>query len=154
MKLYTNKSSIFLLCSTFLLTSTIVMADEIDWGNVAGTTAGVIIGGALGSQVGGGNGRYVGTAVGAALGGAVGNRVAGGDGFGWREKEEPYQPDYTHGATSSANPSGVYYAGEDDYLIKQRMSDQAKRRNMIRNGEIELPYDVSNRQTSWDDPNN
>ena len=47
--------------------------------------------------------------------------------------------------------------GADDYLVKQQLSDQRKRRNMIRNGErdpLEMPYDTSEVQTSWDDPNN
>lgn len=51
----------------------------------------------------------------------------------------------------------VRYAGDDDYMIKQHISDARKRRNMIRNGEadpLELPYDISTVQTSWDDPFN
>jgi len=42
-------------------------------------------------------------------------------------------------------------------MIKQRLSDERKRRNMIRNGEadpLEMPYDISEGPTSWDDPNN
>ncbi len=53
--------------------------------------------------------------------------------------------------------ASVHDIGADDYMLKQKLSDERKRRNMIRNGEddpLELPYDVSNVQTSWDDPDN
>lgn len=44
-------------------------------GNVGGTVAGVLIGGLLGNQVGGGDGKKAATAAGAVAGGFVGNRV-------------------------------------------------------------------------------
>jgi hypothetical protein len=159
---------------------------DTDWGNVIGTTAGAAAGGVIGYQFGGGRGKYVTTAVGSLIGGAIGNNVAGGDGYGFRKEEpqpyyqepqgyyqepQPYyeepQPYYkeanynysNNNGQDSYNNQGSYnnQAFVDDYLIKQKRSDDAKRRNMVRNGELdprELSYDTSETQTSWDDPNN
>jgi len=44
--------------------------------NLAGTAIGAIVGGLLGSQVGGGSGRTAATVLGAVGGGVVGNRIA------------------------------------------------------------------------------
>lgn len=46
-----------------------------DPNRVAGTAAGAVIGGLVGNQVGGGNGRKLATAAGATAGGFIGNRV-------------------------------------------------------------------------------
>jgi uncharacterized protein YcfJ len=47
-------------------------------GSTGGTVAGAVVGGALGNQVGKGNGRSAATVAGAVLGGALGHRVAAG----------------------------------------------------------------------------
>jgi len=111
-----------------------------------GSTIGAIAGGVLGYQFGGGTGQYVSTALGTLGGYFLGGRVQ--QRF---QKQPEYKPEYSY------QNEQFNYIGEDDYLIKQKMSDQAKRRNMIRNGEqdpLEMPYDISVVQTSWDDPNN
>ncbi|MCU7836041.1 MAG: glycine zipper 2TM domain-containing protein [gamma proteobacterium symbiont of Taylorina sp.] len=151
MKVLIKAFSVITLSFSLLTT----VSAETDWENVAGTTIGTVLGGVIGYQFGGGTGKYVATAAGAVIGGAVGNRVSGGDGFGFRDPVETYKSEYVYPADGQGNQP--VYVGEDDYLIKQRLSDAAKRRNMIRNGEAdpyELPHDISNTQTSWDDPFN
>jgi len=115
------------------------------------TTIGSVIGSATGAligyQFGGGHGKYATTAAGAVAGYLLGGKVQKN-----MNNDEPfYQPEYSY---QGGRPS---YIGQDDYLIKQHLSDERKRRNMIRNGEkdpLEMPYDQSEVQTSWDDPNN
>ena len=50
-------------------------AEPKDEKRIAGTTAGVIIGGLLGNQVGGGNGKKAATVLGAIAGGLAGNKI-------------------------------------------------------------------------------
>lgn len=114
---------------------------------IAGSAIGSVVGSVIGYQFGGGTGKYVTTAIGAVggylLGGNIQQRM--------QQNQQPYEPEY------SVQNGQVRYVGTDDYLIKQHLSDQRKRRNMIRNGEpdpLEMPYDISETQTSWDDPNN
>jgi len=115
-----------------------------------GTILGTVVGGLVGYQFGGGSGKYVSTAVGAAIGSNVGRNIHHN-----QNQKQAYQPEYVYPVEYESNyyhkPA---YVAQDDYLIKQQLSDARKRRNMIRNGEIEEPYDVSNVQTSWDDPEN
>jgi len=123
-----------------------------------GSVVGAVVGGVIGNQFGGGSGKYVTTSVGAIVGSMVGRNIQ----QQFHESDE-YQSDYAYPVPYNGyyeRPSinkRVIYVAEDDYLIKQRMSDAAKRRNMIRNGEmdpLELPHDISEVQTSWDDPFN
>ncbi|MCP3851485.1 MAG: glycine zipper 2TM domain-containing protein [Gammaproteobacteria bacterium] len=113
-------------------------------GSIIGSATGALIG----YQFGGGHGKYATTAAGAVAGYVLGGKVQ----ENFNEKNEPfYQPEYGY---QGGRPS---YVGQDDYLIKQHLSNERKRRNMIRNGEkdpLEMPYDQSEVQTSWDDPNN
>jgi phage tail tape-measure protein len=119
--------------------------------NSSSPSAGAILGSAAGSllgyQFGGGRGKYVTTAIGAVSGYIIGGNIQ------QRWNTEPsYQEEY-----SVDNTGKVMFIGNDDYLIKQQLSHDSKRRNMIRNGEadpLEMPYNVSDVQTSWDDPNN
>lgn len=118
-----------------------------------GTIIGTVVGGVIGYQFGGGSGKYVSTAAGAAIGSAVGRNIHHN-----QNHKNDYQSDYAYPVNYDSYPTDYHrepvYASEDDYLIKQELSDARKRRNMIRNGEIEQSYDVSNVQTSWDDPDN
>jgi len=136
---------------------TTVNADDDD-STILGSLLGAVVGGTIGNQFGGGSGKYVTTAVGAVVGSMVGGEIQQ-----HLNQEDEYHPDYAYPIQSyqyypqqNFNRRVIYVAG-DDYLIRQRMSDAAKRRNMIRNGEadpLELPHDVSEVQTSWDDPFN
>jgi uncharacterized protein YcfJ len=60
------------VCETVVLTHQAPVADE---NQVAGTAAGAVIGGVLGNQVGGGNGKKVATVAGAVVGGIIGKKV-------------------------------------------------------------------------------
>ncbi len=124
-------------------------------GSVLGSATGALIG----YQFGGGRGKYATTAVGAVAGYVLGGKIQ----ENLNNKEPEYQSDY--GYPNDGYPNNNYpgqynrpvYVGKDDYLIKQQQSDARKRRNMIRNGErdpLEMPYDTSEVQTSWDDPFN
>lgn len=118
---------------------------------IVGSSIGAAAGSLLGYQFGGGRGKYVTTAIGAVggylLGGNIQQRMQQNE----QQNQPFYEPEYTQ------QSGRMTYVGQDDYLIKQHLSDQRKRRNMIRNGEpdpMEMPYDTSEVQTSWDDPNN
>lgn len=54
-----------------------VQRNSRDPNRIAGTATGAVIGGLLGNQVGGGNGKKVATVAGAVAGGAVGRNVQG-----------------------------------------------------------------------------
>jgi len=54
-----------------------VQRNSKDPNRVAGTATGAVVGGLLGNQVGGGNGRKLATVAGAVAGGAVGRNVQG-----------------------------------------------------------------------------
>ncbi len=130
-----------------LLVSFSVNADDSEQSNVMGSVIGAAAGSLLGYQFGGGRGKYATTAIGAVggylIGGNIQERI--------RDEESSYESDYQY------TNNQLIYIGEDDYLIKQRLSNERKRRNMIRNGEVdplEMPYDQSEVQTSWDDPYN
>jgi hypothetical protein len=139
-----------------------------------GSIIGTVVGGVIGHQFGGGSGKYISTAIGAAIGSNVGRNIHYN-----QNQKHAYQADYfypvendnyqnsyhqqqnfyhqhqnSHHQHQNNHHHQPVYAPYDDYLVKQQLSDAAKRRNMIRNGEIEQPYDVSNVQTSWDDPDN
>ena len=122
-----------------------------------GAIIGTVVGGVIGHQFGGGSGKYVSTAVGAAIGSTVGRNIHHNQNHK-NDYQSDYQNDYVYPVNDDRYPTDYHrqpiYVYQDDYLIKQELSDARKRRNMIRNGEIELPYDVSNVQTSWDDPDN
>ena len=149
---------ILILSFGFLHTSYAEQNDEPSTaiGSALGSAAGALIG----YQFGGGHGKYATTALGAVSGYVLGGKI--------QEilinKEPEYQSDYGYQDSSYQNnsyPAGQYnrpvYIERDDYLIKQQQSDARKRRNMIRNGErdpLEMPYDSSDIQTSWDDPFN
>lgn len=124
-------------------------------GSALGSAAGALIG----YQFGGGHGKYATTALGAVSGYVVGGKIQ----EALINKEPEHQSDYGYPDSSYHNNSypNQYnrrvYIERDDYLIKQQQSDARKRRNMIRNGErdpLEMPYDSSDTQTSWDDPFN
>ena len=131
-------------------------------GNESSTTIGSVLGSATGAligyQFGGGRGKYATTALGAVSGYVLGGKIQ----EKMINKEPEYQPDYSYQGNHQNNSYPVQYnrtvyIGRDDYLIKQQQSDARKRRNMIRNGEqdpLEMPYDSSDVQTSWDDPFN
>lgn len=57
-----------------------------DQNQIAGTAIGAVIGGALGNQVGGGNGKKLATVVGAVAGGAIGKNVQAN-----RQQQQTYQ---------------------------------------------------------------
>ncbi|MFK5985818.1 MAG: glycine zipper 2TM domain-containing protein [Pseudomonadota bacterium] len=153
--------------------------------NRFGSLLGSIVGGVIGYQFGGGTGKYISTAAGAVIGSQLGKNIQQdyheqpqyqseyvypqtsynqqnynqpSDGNYGRYQSNLYrEPAYTNNRYTTHYNSQVIYIAEDDYLIKQHLSDQAKRRNMIRNGEAdpyEMPYDTSTVQTSWDDPFN
>jgi uncharacterized protein YcfJ len=115
--------------------------------NILGSVIGSATGALIGYQFGGGHGKYATTALGAVGGYIIGGKVQDH----YQTQEQPYQPDYSYQNNQAT------YIGQDDYMIKQQASYERKRRNMIRNGEAdpwEQPYDISETQTSWDDPNN
>lgn len=158
----TLKTLIVLILSIgFLNTAYAEQGDEQSTtiGSVLGSATGALIG----YQFGGGHGKYATTAA-----GAVAGYVLGGKFQENLNKEPEYQPVYGYQSSSYQSndyPNNGYqsqynrpvYVGKDDYLIKQQQSDARKRRNMIRNGErdpLEMPYDTSEVQTSWDDPFN
>lgn len=60
------------VCESVVMTHQVPVADE---NQVAGTAAGAVIGGVLGNQVGGGNGKKVATVAGAVVGGIIGKKV-------------------------------------------------------------------------------
>jgi uncharacterized protein YcfJ len=60
------------VCEQVVLTHQAPVADE---NQVAGTAAGAVIGGVLGNQVGGGNGKKAATVAGAVVGGIIGKKV-------------------------------------------------------------------------------
>jgi len=143
--------------------------DSTELGSIIGT----VLGGVVGYQFGGGSGKYVSTAVGAAIGSNMGRNIhhnqnqkhayqadyfypAENDSYqnSYHEQQSNYQQQSSYHQQQNSYHHQAVYAPYDDFLIKQQLSDAAKRRNMIRNGEIEQPYDVSNVQTSWDDPDN
>ncbi|MFK5894723.1 MAG: glycine zipper 2TM domain-containing protein [Pseudomonadota bacterium] len=146
---------VLLLCSTSL-----VLADNEQQSTTLGTVLGSVVGGVIGYQFGGGSGKYISTAAGAVIGSAIGRNIHHN-----QNQKNNYQPEYAY-QSKYAYPekydtyqntyrSEVVHVYRDDYLIKQQLSDARKRRNMIRNGEIEeTSYDVSDVQTSWDDPDN
>ena len=61
-------------------------------GSTAGTLLGAVIGGALGNQVGHGDGRAAATIAGAVISGAVGNNATRGPGY--YSQDQYYQPGY------------------------------------------------------------
>lgn len=136
-------SFIFVLFFNF---SQSVHAEDNEQSTTLGSVLGAATGSLIGYQFGGGTGKYVTTAIGAVGGYILGGKIQ----EGWNA-DQPYETEYIY-----QNGQAVYI-GVDDYVIKQQLSDQRKRRNMIRNGEadpLEMPYDLSDVQTSWDDPNN
>ncbi len=145
-----NLKTIVFAASTFLIASNAAYSEPDNDSTIVGSVLGSATGALIGYQFGGGHGKYATTAVGAVAGYILGGKVQ----ENFREDNEPfYEPEYSY-QSSTGRP---VYAGNDDYLIKQHLSDQRKRRNMIRNGEadpMEMPYDMSGVQTSWDDPNN
>lgn len=60
------------ICETVTVTHQAPVKDE---NQIAGTAAGAVIGGVLGNQVGGGNGKKVATVAGAVVGGIIGKNV-------------------------------------------------------------------------------
>lgn len=74
--------------------------------STAGTVLGAVVGGALGNQVGRGDGRRAATVAGAVIGGAIGNNVADGgqvqtrcrvvDGFAERQELLGYDVEYRY----------------------------------------------------------
>ena len=60
------------VCESVVVTHQAPVADE---SQVAGTAAGAVIGGVLGNQVGGGNGKKAATVAGAVVGGIIGKKV-------------------------------------------------------------------------------
>ncbi len=166
---------VLLLCATSL-----AYAEQDRQSTTFGSVVGAVVGGVIGHQFGGGKGKYVSTAVGAVIGSEVGKNIhhqqnqmpaqAYQPNYVYPDEYDNYEnnyyrePDHVYREEYYRKPVHVYrdeyrrepvYVIQDDYLIKQQLSDAAKRRNMIRNGEIEeASYDVSNVQTSWDDPNN
>ncbi|MCU7938456.1 MAG: glycine zipper 2TM domain-containing protein [gamma proteobacterium symbiont of Bathyaustriella thionipta] len=140
------KTCLFILVLFFNF-SLIAHAEQEEQSTIVGSTIGAVAGSLLGYQFGGGTGQYVSTAIGAVGGYLLGGNIQGR----MQQNQQPYEPEYIY------KKGQIKYIGKDDYLIKQHLSDQRKRRNMIRNGEpdpMEMPYDVSEVQTSWDDPNN
>ena len=141
--------TVFLTIILFFNYSNIAYSEQDD---NSSTTIGSVIGSATGAligyQFGGGHGKYATTAAGAVAGYLLGGKIQ----ENINTSDEPfYQPEYGY---QGGRPT---YVGQDDYLIKQQLSNERKRRNMIRNGErdpLEMPYDQSEVQTSWDDPNN
>lgn len=114
-------------------------------GSALGATAGSLIG----YQFGNGHGKYATSALGAVGGYIIGGKIQ----ENLNHNDPQYHPEYSY----QSNPDRVIYIEQDDYQIKQQLSNDRKRRNMIRNGEsdpLEMPYDASDAQTSWDDPNN
>lgn len=85
--------------------------------DAAGTLLGAIVGGALGNQVGRGDGRRAATIAGAVIGGAIGNNVA--DGRGWHGGGH-YGYDHGH--------RGGQYASSVRQVCDQRVSYRTERR--------------------------
>ncbi len=148
-RIHPVKSSLTCFTMLALLSITIVSskayAGEQD--NILGSVIGSATGALIGYQFGGGHGKYATTALGAVGGYIIGGKIQDH----YQTQEQPYQPDYSYQNNQAT------YIGQDDYMIKQQASYERKRRNMIRNGEAdpwEQPYDISETQTSWDDPNN
>ncbi len=145
-----NLKIMFFTASILLITTNTAYSEQDDESTVLGSVLGSATGALIGYQFGGGHGKYATTAVGAVAGYLLGGKVQ----ENFREDDAPaYEPEYSY-QSSTGQPVLI---GNDDYLIKQHLSDQRKRRNMIRNGEpdpMEMPHDMSEAQTSWDDPNN
>ncbi|MCW8931034.1 MAG: glycine zipper 2TM domain-containing protein [Gammaproteobacteria bacterium] len=143
-----NKTTLSILFLTVIY-SNLAYSDENDeYSTTVGSVIGSATGALIGYQFGGGHGKYATTAVGAVTGYILGGKIQENLND---DNEVFYQPEYV------VKGDNAIFVGQDDYLIKQKLSDDRKRRNMIRNGErdpLEMPYDQSEVQTSWDDPNN
>ena len=154
----TLKTLFVLILSIGFLNTAYAEQQDDEQSTTIGSVLGSATGALIGYQFGGGHGKYATTAVGAVAGYVLGGKIQEN-----LNKEPEYEPDYGYqnsGYTNNSYQSQYnrpVYVGNDDYLIKQQLSDERKRRNMIRNGErdpLEMPYDTSEVQTSWDDPFN
>lgn len=96
--------------------------------NGAGTVLGAIIGGALGNQVGKGDGRKAATIAGAVIGGAIGNDAARGDDYYYTEPQtrcrtvyEPYSERRIAGYDVQYRYRGDVFMSHLDYDPGERM---------------------------------
>jgi uncharacterized protein YcfJ len=116
-------------------------------GNAGGTVAGAVIGGLLGNQVGGGNGKKAATAAGAVVGGVIGNKVdknhVGGRVVSRTERQ--CHTENTSSESSRVTGYNVTYRNADGTTGTMRMGSKPGTRIAMGNTDKVVGYDVTYR---------
>jgi uncharacterized protein YcfJ len=113
------------------------------FGNKDGTVVGVVVGGLLGNQIGGGNGKKLATVAGAVGGGFAGREIdrrhVGGQKYITNERV-CHNENTSHEKTVGYN---VQYRAEDGQLLTQRENKKPGKRLWLGEKDVVVGYDVA-----------